>query len=81
MVTMNIKISTSFSRGLVNTVRFLEDFILFISDLFALHLDPPSQAHLIYVTCKFLLKLLVEYLYTLLTDQVLQKHRLLQAPQ
>lgn len=52
IVSIHIKISNLFNNDISSIVRFLEDVILFVSDLFATHLDPPSWA-LFCVTCKF----------------------------
>lgn len=43
MVAINIKISNLFNSDISNTVRFLEDGILFISNLFTAHLDPSEN--------------------------------------
>lgn len=52
MVTVNIKISNSSSNGIASTVRFLADFLLFISDVSPAHLDPPHWALFSCVLCK-----------------------------
>lgn len=53
MVTVNIKISNLLHNGIASTVRFLADFLLFISDIFPAHLGPPYQALFFCVLCEY----------------------------
>lgn len=76
MVTINIKISNLFNHDISNTVSFLEDGILFTSNLFTAHLDPSENPFFIIGR----MENLSIWKIFLTTDQVLQTNHLLCCP-